>query len=135
MKLPRFVDRRLSHYASGVLTFLAVVVASHDAEALVGHCVTWSLIGNTSGQHVYKINTSSFSSALGMASADVEGAVMAGADVWTEKGRAGFFQYTGTTSLTDLPATYADCKAQGINYSIVVAEATCNSWAARTTAR
>ncbi len=47
-------------------------------------------------------------------------AIIAGADVWAEQTNARAYRYRGTSSLTDLPETQAECQAQGIDYSLVV---------------
>jgi hypothetical protein len=52
-------------------------------------------------------------------------AMIAAADAWSEASNSGYFNYTGDTSLTDIPTTKAACDSQNKNFSIVVAVDAC----------
>lgn len=47
-------------------------------------------------------------------------AAILAAGIWNEHGNAGFFRFTGTTSLTDLADTEAGCTSNNTEYSLII---------------
>jgi len=85
------------------------------------------------GKVNYRINASGASSltvASGQSSltaSEFRNAAVLSADAWGENGNAGWFNYTGTSSLSVLPADFGSCIVQGVNYDLVRIRTDCSS--------
>ncbi|MCG8592106.1 MAG: hypothetical protein MJE66_22650 [Proteobacteria bacterium] len=111
----------------GLLTLVAVPSQAVD----VGQCPTPNPGGFPFSKRFvesrtsYRINAASFDELPDVSRDAGAVAVIMGADAWNEQTTAADFRFLGTTSRTSLPLAIEECKARGVDGSLVTVSTAC----------